>query len=142
MWAKSFVGHKAPALVVEKWLTPKPDTKGKFVLVDFWAIWCGPCRAAIPELDTFQKQFAGKLIVIGVSDEPEKDVRAMTDPKIDYAVAVDTKGRTGKKIGVMDIPRVILMDPKGIVRWEGFPLLDGQELTAPVVARVLKTYGK
>jgi hypothetical protein len=35
LWAKSYINKKAPELVVEKWLTEKPDTKGKFILIDF-----------------------------------------------------------------------------------------------------------
>src|SRR5258707_8840812 len=74
LWAKSVLGQKAPEFVVEKWLTPEPNTKGKFVLIDFWATWCPPCREAIPELNGFQKKFPDKLVVIGVSDEPEAAV--------------------------------------------------------------------
>src|SRR3954468_7573765 len=75
LWAKSVIGQKAPEFVVEKWLTAEPSTKGKFVLIDFWATWCPPCRKAIPELNGFQKKFADKLVVIGVSDETEDSVK-------------------------------------------------------------------
>lgn len=137
LWAKSFLGKKAPEFVVEKWLTAEPDTKGKFVLIDFWATWCGPCRKAIPELNAFHKKFGDRLVVIGVSDEPEEKVRALKEPKIEYASAVDTQARMKKAVGVMGIPHVILLDPQGIVRWEGFPLLEGHELTEKTVAEVL-----
>lgn len=137
IWAKSFLGKKAPDFVVEKWLTAEPDRKGKFVLIDFWATWCGPCRRAIPELNEFHRKFADKLVVIGVSDEKEEAVRKMSDPKIEYASAIDTRARMKKALEVEGIPHVILVDPQGIVRWEGFPLLEGYELNAKVVAEVL-----
>lgn len=140
LWAKSFLNQKAPALVAEKWLTKKPDTKGKFVLVDFWATWCPPCREAIPELNSLHKKFGSKLVVIGLSDEDEKTVRKMTTPRITYFSAIDTKGRTKKQVQVTGIPHVMLIDPKGIVRWEGYPLLKGYELNEKVVAEVLQKY--
>ena len=139
LWAKSFLNQKAPELTVEKWLTKEPDRKGKFVLIDFWATWCGPCRKAIPELNAFHKKFGDKLVVIGISDEPEAKVKSMTTPGIEYYSAIDTQARTKKAVEVKGIPHVLIIDPQGIVRWEGFPLLDGFELTEKVVAEILAT---
>ena len=133
LWAKSIIGQKAPELVVEKWLTAQPDVKGKFVLIDFWATWCGPCREAIPELNAFQKKFADKLVVIGISDEPEDKVKGFATPAVEYASAIDTKAQMKKALEVKGIPHCILVDPAGIVRWEGFPLLTGHELTEKVI---------
>lgn len=141
LWAKSILGQPAPALVVERWLTPRPETKGKFMLIDFWATWCGPCRIAIGELNKFHDEFGDKLVIIGISDESEADVRRMTDPKINYSVAIDTQARMKKELAVTGIPHVIVIDPQGIVRWEGFPLLTDYELTDKVLQDLLNKYG-
>jgi thiol-disulfide isomerase/thioredoxin len=142
IWAHSFLGQKPPKFEVEQWLTPAPDCRDKFVLIDFWATWCGPCRRAIPELNALYKKLGDKLIVIGLSSESEADVRKMTTPKIEYSVAIDTQSRMKKAVGVTGIPHVLIIDPRGIVRWEGYPLLKGHELDEKVVADILAKYGK
>ena len=140
LWAKSFLNEKAPELVVEQWLSAKPETAGKFLLIDFWATWCGPCRKAIPELNSFQKKFAGKLVVIGISKEPAEKVLAFKEPLIEYSSAIDTKGTTSGILEVKGIPHCILIDPKGIIRWEGFPSLENYELTEKVVGELIEKY--
>ena len=140
LWADSFLNKNAPEFVVEEWISQQPKLKGKFILIDFWATWCGPCRKAIPELNEFAKKFGKKLVVIGISDETAAKVKEMKDPNIEYYSAVDTKGVMKKALGVKGIPHVILIDPKGIVRWEGFPLLQGHELTAEVIEKIMKKY--
>jgi cytochrome c biogenesis protein CcmG/thiol:disulfide interchange protein DsbE len=110
-----------PQPVIEKWLTPPPDTAGKFILIDFWATWCDPCRASIPALNQIQARHKDKLVVIGLSGEPEQIVRRMTSPKIDYSLAIDTQRRLASAIGVQAIPLALIIDPKGIVRYHGHP---------------------
>ncbi|MEY5026019.1 MAG: hypothetical protein RLZZ244_1547 [Verrucomicrobiota bacterium] len=142
LWAKSVLGEKAPELVVQRWVSKVPDCKGKFVLIDFWATWCGPCRKAIPELNALHQKFGDKLVVIGLSNEGTETVQSFADPKIEYFSAIDSQAVTKKALEVRGIPHVILIDPDGIVRWEGFPLLDGHRLTEKVVADLLEKHGR
>ena len=131
-------GKKAPEFVVEKVLTDKPDREGKVVLVDFWATWCGPCRALIPELNEFQEKFKDDLVVIGVSDEPEGKVRGfLRNTKVTYTQAVDTKARMKKALGVKGIPHVMIISTDGIVRWQGFPGSAEDPLTEDVIRQII-----
>ena len=127
--ARSIRGQSMPPVEIEKWLTDAPATQGKFVLIDFWATWCGPCRQSIPELNAFYKKFNDRLVVIGISDESEEDIRKMTNPHIDYAIASDTQKRMPRNLQITGIPHCILVDPSGIVRYEGHPgYLDADKL--------------
>ncbi len=139
-WAKSFLNEKAPDFIVEKWISKKPKTENKFILVDFWATWCGPCKRAIPELNTFQKEFQDNLIVIGISEESVSKVKQQVNPKIEYYNAIDTRATLKSLFEVRGIPHCVLIDPNGIVRWEGWPQLKGFELTSQVIKDLIEKY--
>ena len=84
LWAKSVLNEKAPKLVVEEWISKKPDTEGKFVLIDFWGTWCGSYRAHIPALNEIQNKYGDQLVIIGVSDGTGEKVETFSNPKIEY----------------------------------------------------------
>jgi cytochrome c biogenesis protein CcmG/thiol:disulfide interchange protein DsbE len=138
-----FRGKKAPDFFVGKWLnTESVDTRGKVVLIDFWATWCPPCRESIPELNDFAKKFKDKLVVIGISDETADKVNGfMKDTPMNYNVGIDPKKTMSKAVGVKGIPHVLLISPDGIVRWQGFPLDDSDRLTEKVIQQVIDASG-
>lgn len=138
LWAKSMLYEKAPELVVEKWLTEQPDTQGKCVLIEFWATWCPPCRKSISLLNQLQQRFGEDLVVIGISEESEQDVRALKEPQYEYHMAIDTQKRMKQALEVRGIPHIIILEPEGYVVWEGFPFLAQYELTEDLVGKIIE----
>lgn len=138
LWAKSILNEKAPELIVEEWISQKPELKGKFVLVNFWVTYCGP----IPELNEICKQFKDDVVVIFLSDEPADTVKAWSDPPMEYYYATDTKCIMKNTLDVQGVPHVIFIDPEGIVRWEGFPFEKGYELTPEIIKNLIEKYKK
>ncbi len=139
IWAKSFLYKKAPELVVDTWLTDKPNTAGKFLLIDFWATWCGPCRRFIPDLNYYQEKFRKDLVVIGVSDQDPRVLESYYN-KIKYYHGTDPQKRTFKQYRIKGIPHTVLIDPDGYVQWEGYPMLEGYELTEEIIANSIQSY--
>lgn len=91
------------------------DYKGKYVLIDFWASWCGPCRASFPAIAKLHDQYAGKLTIIGVSlDRGEAAWRkALDEEKCTWSQAWDQKGVAAKTYAVSAIPLLVLVGPDG-----------------------------
>ena len=95
--------------------------KGKYVLVDFWASWCGPCKAEIPNLVALQNKFGGdKFTVIGVNvwDEEDKFKASLAAEGINYPqiyIPRDNKDDATALYGIRGIPQIILFGPDGII---------------------------
>jgi thiol-disulfide isomerase/thioredoxin len=150
--AKLKVGDPAPKLQTGKWVQGDPVNqfqKGKAYIVEFWATWCGPCRASIPHLNEIYTKYKDKgLIVIG-QDCWEQDetqvapfVKKMAD-KMTYRVALDDKA--GSKNGKMaetwmaaagrnGIPSAFLVDTHGMIAWIGHPMALQEKVLEDVLA--------
>lgn len=139
LYAKTdFRGKKAPEFVVEKWLSAKPEMKGKILFIDFWATWCGPCRALIPEVNKWHEKFGKDVVFVGLSDEPEATVTKFQETtKMTYFQAIDTQKRVSKALGVQGIPHVMIVTPDGICRWQGFPGSSEDPLTEEKLKQII-----
>jgi cytochrome c biogenesis protein CcmG, thiol:disulfide interchange protein DsbE len=101
--------------------------KGKLVVVEFWATWCPPCKATIPELIAVQEKYGNKgLVVLGVSIDEGDDLRSKLaafskEHKINYPVLLGNE-EVSKAYGVMSIPETVLVgkDQKIISAYKGY----------------------
>ncbi len=125
----SLLQRPAPPITPEKWLTEAPVTSNKVVLVLFWRTWSVPCRKVIAQLNAWQRKLGERLVVIGVSSQPENEVAEFNDPKIEFASACDPKGKLADAAGAASVPYALLIDAKGLVRYQGHPAaLDQKKL--------------
>ena len=97
------------------------DFRGQYVLLDFWASWCKPCRKVNPDLVKLYQQFkSDKFTVLGVSldDDEEKWKKAIAVDHLGWYHVSDLKGwknKVAQQYGIMGIPQNLLIDPDGKV---------------------------
>ena len=119
-------GKLMPPLDLSGWINGevKPaDMKGKVVIVDFYATWCGPCMAAIPHNNELLKKYKARgLVIVGVctsSRGQEKMAAVAKEKGIQYPTARDANLKSEKAWQVHYYPTYAVVDRKGVARAVG-----------------------
>ncbi|MBI5816202.1 MAG: TlpA family protein disulfide reductase [Nitrospinae bacterium] len=92
--------------------------KGKAVILNFWATWCGPCKKEMPALEAAHRKHKGNgVTVVGVNFDQEKGmVNSFLKPlDVTFPNALDAAGKTAEKYGVMGLPTTIFINGKGLI---------------------------
>lgn len=96
------------------------DYRGQFVLLNFWASWCGPCRGETPDLEAFYRQYRDRgLVVLGVNQqEPEGTARSFAELfGVTYPILLDRNGGVSDGYRVSTgLPISFFIDREGVIR--------------------------
>lgn len=137
-----------PEIVAVEWMDQQPkklsDLRGKIVLLDFWAHWCGPCRYTFPNLERWHQKYKNKgLVVLGITNyQGEAEGRRMTPAeemvylrefkkrnRLSYGFAIADSHVNDFNYGVFSIPMSFLIDRNGVIRYIS-PGADDDEIAA------------
>jgi cytochrome c biogenesis protein CcmG, thiol:disulfide interchange protein DsbE len=105
-------------------------SKGKVVLVDFWATWCEPCKKSFPKLEELNVKYKGAVVIVGISEDDEKkdiaDFGKTHGAK--FPLLWDDGKGFAKKYPVDNMPTSFILDKNGVVKFMHQGYHDGEEL--------------
>ena len=117
------IGKPAPAFELEALGVTDTgalaDYRGKIVLLDFWASWCGPCRKSLPLYNQMYRDLAGEnfeLIAINTDEDPADGLKFLERYPVDYLVLKDPGATVPPLYRLKVMPTSYLIDENGIIR--------------------------
>ena len=111
---------------------------GKFVVLDFWATWCPPCRASVGELKELTRKYPhDRVVLVSVSADKEEDKwrEFVAKKEMDWDQYRDPDGKILRTFGIHAFPTYIVIDPEGIIRQR----IVGENPQQSIVARLKST---
>lgn len=99
--------------------------RGKWVVLDFWATWCGPCLASMPHLKEYYQKYAGKFEIVGIANQSEEAtwVKMVNDMELPWINVINPQNSTKEKdltnvYGIKGFPTYIILDKEGKIHKE------------------------
>jgi alkyl hydroperoxide reductase subunit AhpC len=111
--------------------------RGKFVLVNFWATWCVPCRAEMPEIEAaYQAHRAEGLTVLAVNQGEDKETvaRFAQEFHLTFPILLDSDGQVAKRYAVRGLPASYFVDREAVIRAIRFGEMSGAMIASQLVS--------
>jgi thiol-disulfide isomerase/thioredoxin len=114
------------------------DLKGHFVLLNFWATWCPPCRSEIPSMEALYRRFRDeglKFVAVDIQEKKDGVAAFATQFDMSFPVALDAKGQVGMQYGIQSIPTTFLIDKVGNIIAQA---IGGRDWDSPEMTRAFE----
>ena len=115
------VGHPAPDFTVTTLAGEQftlSELRGAPVVLNFWATWCPPCRAELPELQAAAERYDGEIVIAGINQAEAPDqVREFAEAMgLGFVIPLDVDAQVSRKYGARSLPTTFFIDREGIIR--------------------------
>lgn len=101
------------------------DFEGKKVMLNFWATWCPPCKAEMPDMQKFYKEAGDEIVILAVNIDTENDVAGFAKQMgVNFPILLDEKQRVSTTYQILSIPTTYFIDEKGIITYKHFSAMN------------------